>query len=86
MKTPTPGGTYNVLSEVDIDRIHSASLSLLSELGVFCESDIILDIFEQGGASVDRENRIIRVFPDMVAGLAPFRPRIFYILWTRSSI
>jgi trimethylamine--corrinoid protein Co-methyltransferase len=66
MKKPTLGGTNNVVSEEDIERIHSASLSLLKDPGIFSESDIILELFKQKGAVVDSETRTIRVFPDMV--------------------
>jgi trimethylamine:corrinoid methyltransferase-like protein len=37
MKTPTPIGTFNVLSDRDIERIHTASLLLLSDLGILSE-------------------------------------------------
>ncbi len=77
MKTPTRSGMFNVLSEGDIERIHSSSLLLLSDLGIFSESDIILDIFEQGGASVDRENRMICVSPDMVDAALSSAPHTF---------
>lgn len=66
MKAPTQGGTYNVLSEGDIDRIHSASLSLLAGYGVHSESDLILDIFDNADAAIDRQERRIYISPDMV--------------------
>ncbi|OGN75430.1 MAG: hypothetical protein A2X25_15325 [Chloroflexi bacterium GWB2_49_20] len=77
MKFSTQGGTHNVLSEADIERIHLASLKLLEDYGIFSESDLILDIFEKGGASVDRESRRIRVLPEMVDAALKSAPDSF---------
>jgi trimethylamine---corrinoid protein Co-methyltransferase len=66
MQPATQGGTLNVLSEADVERIHSASLTLLADYGVYSESDLILDIFSRSGARVDREARRIRIPPELV--------------------
>ncbi len=66
MKSAAQGGAYNVLSEAEVERIHSASLLLLQQHGLFSESDLILDLFEKAGAWVDRETRMVRLPPEMV--------------------
>lgn len=77
MKTATQGGTLNVLSEADVERIHSASISLLANYGVFSESDLILDIFSRSGAEVERDARRIRIPADMVAEALKTAPSSF---------
>jgi trimethylamine--corrinoid protein Co-methyltransferase len=77
MKPAAQGGTLNVLSEADVERIHSASLSLLASYGVFSESDLILDIFSRSGASVDRDARRIRIPPELVLSALQSTPSTF---------
>ena len=77
MKPATRGGTLNVLTEAEVERIHSASIFLLENHGVFSESDLILDIFEKASAWVDRENRIIRLPAEMVASAMQSAPASF---------
>lgn len=71
------GGSLNVLSETDLERIHAASLALLEDHGVFSESDLILDVFQQGGAAVDREAGMIRLRPGMVEAALESAPASF---------
>jgi trimethylamine---corrinoid protein Co-methyltransferase len=77
MKPAARDGTLNVLSEADVERIHSASLSLLDRYGVVSESALILDIFARSGARVDREARRIRIPPDMVLSALQSAPASF---------
>ena len=77
MKPAAQGGTLNVLSEAAVERIHSASLSILANYGVFSESDLILDIFARSGAIVDRESRRIRIPPEIVISALQTAPSSF---------
>ena len=79
MKEGPRGGVLNFLSDSDMERIHHAALSLLEDPGVLCDSDLILDIFQEGGARVDRDSRIIRVPPDMVDAAIESAPSSFVI-------
>jgi trimethylamine--corrinoid protein Co-methyltransferase len=79
MKLGATGGTLKIISESDIQRIHSAALALLDEPGVFSESDLFLDIFQKGGARVDRSARAIRVPADMVAAALKSAPSSFVL-------
>ena len=79
MKQGLFGGSLKVLSEDDVQRIHHLSLRLLQEHGMLSESDLILDLFNQAGAMVDREQRIIRLPPDMVEAALKSSPRSFVL-------
>lgn len=61
MKTGMKGGSLTVLSDADLDRIFEASLDLLMNPGIICESSIILDIFEKSDAQVDRSTGAVRL-------------------------
>jgi len=84
MKTGAKGGMLNILTEGQVERVHWAALSLLEKPGVFSESDLFLDIFEKGGARVDRDARVIRVPPDMVETAIRSAPRSF-VLYGRND-
>ena len=79
MKNAQRGGSWDVLSGGDLERIHQASLSLLDNPGIFSESDLILDLFQKGGGIVDRERRLIRVPPEMVAEAIQSAPSSFVL-------
>ena len=79
MKEGIPGGTLNVLSDSDVQRIHEAALALLMDPGILSTSDLFLDIFEQGGAPIDREARVIRVPAEMVEAAVESAPRSFVL-------
>jgi trimethylamine--corrinoid protein Co-methyltransferase len=79
MKTGAKGGNLGVLSENDTQRIYDASIALLQDPGFFSESNLFLDIFQKGGARVDRDARIIRVPPDMVEWALKSAPGSFVL-------
>lgn len=79
MKTGIHTWNLNILSEDKLQRIYEASLSLLEDPGLFSESDLFLDIFEKGGARVDREAHTIRVPRDMVEAAIQSAPRSFVL-------
>jgi len=62
----TPALRLEVLSTGDLDAIHSQTLQVLEETGVFVEDDEARDIFADGGASVDRETGIVRIPGEVV--------------------
>src|SRR5512134_2208201 len=84
MKTGAKGGMLKISSEEDLQRIYAASLSLLADPGILSESDLFLDIFEKGGARVDRERRTIHLDREMVAAALQFAPSSF-ILYGRND-
>lgn len=49
--------TMKVLSRDDIEKVHSSSLRILSEVGVKIESPSVLDVLAKGGAKVDKKEQ-----------------------------
>lgn len=54
------------LSDNDLDAIHFATLEILQQTGVRVESDEARDIFEESGAFIDRETKLVRIPPRLV--------------------
>jgi trimethylamine--corrinoid protein Co-methyltransferase len=79
MKTGAQAGSLTVLSETDLDRVYEASLSLLMEPGLVSDSDLFLELFEQGGAIVDLANRTIRLPRPMVEWAIQSAPESFVL-------
>ncbi|HEX9017493.1 MAG TPA: trimethylamine methyltransferase family protein, partial [Chloroflexota bacterium] len=77
MKEGPRGGILNVLSDSDIERIDRASLRLLEEYGVRCDSDAILQIFKKSGVKVDEETRMIRIPRELVQWAIASAPKSF---------
>ena len=79
MKTGMKGGNLTVVTEAELDRIYEASLSLLMDPGIHCDSELILDIFAKSDAQVDRETRRIRVPRHMVEAAIQSAPGSFVL-------
>ncbi len=62
----TPALRLEVLSAGDLDAIHSQTLRVLEETGVFVEDDEARDIFADGGASIDCETGVVRIPGEVV--------------------
>ena len=77
MKQGGRGGSLSILSQDEVQRIHEGALALLEEPGILSESDLFLDLFERGGARVDREARTIRVPRAMVEAAIQSAPKSF---------
>jgi len=60
------GLRLEILSAGDLDAIHAETLKVLEETGVFVEDDEALDIFADGGARVDRGERMVRIPGEVV--------------------
>jgi trimethylamine--corrinoid protein Co-methyltransferase len=84
MKTGAKGGSLRILSDNELERIYLASLALLEQPGVLSESDLFLDIFQKGGARVDREKRTIHVSREMVETAIKSAPSSF-VLYGRND-
>jgi len=56
-----PHLSLEILSERDVERIHTATLDLIASTGVRFPLPRALDIWEAHGASVDRETMIVKV-------------------------
>ena len=51
----------NILSRQDVQRIHTATLDIIENVGIRFPSERALDIWEAHGASVDRDTMIVKV-------------------------
>lgn len=79
MKEGPQGGALTFLTAEQMQRIHEASLRLLEDHGLRCESRLIFDLFRSGGALVDAETRMVRVPRDMVSQSLQTTPHSFVL-------
>ena len=77
MKTGAPGGSLTVISDENVERIYRASLDLLMNPGILSESDLFLDLFEKGGARVNRTERTIQLPQELVEWAIQSAPKSF---------
>jgi trimethylamine--corrinoid protein Co-methyltransferase len=75
------GGIYRPLSSQDIQLLHNRALDLLEEIGMTYESglDDMLDLVENGGCKVDRDQRRILFPRELVAEMVGRAPAEFYL-------
>ncbi len=60
------GLSLNILTEDELEEIHYGTLEVLNETGIFVEDENALDRFEEGGAVVDRNTKIVKIPSHMV--------------------
>lgn len=56
----------DLLTEAQVDRIHTGTLKVLSRVGVKFDNDLALDILKRGGCTVDRSSGQVRFPPALV--------------------
>lgn len=55
-----------VLTDGEVEMVHSSSLKILSEVGVNMPNRVVLDLFADAGARVDRTSETVRIPPELV--------------------
>jgi trimethylamine---corrinoid protein Co-methyltransferase len=60
------GLSFSVFTDDELQDIHLGTLEVLERTGVFVEDEAALDTFVDGGATVDRDARIVRIPPHIV--------------------
>lgn len=60
-RTSFTGFSLNVFSDDDCFKIHLDTLELLETVGIFCESQRAIEIFEAGGCRVDYEQKKVKI-------------------------
>ena len=55
-----------VLDEREIDKIHKATLKVLSKTGVYFENEKALKIFAEAGAHVDFNKKLVKIPESLV--------------------
>jgi len=72
-----PEMKINILSDKDLDLIHQAVVTILEEAGVKFPLNRALEIFAEAGASVDFNNQIVKIPPDLLMDTIAKAPRSF---------
>ncbi|RLB85510.1 MAG: Trimethylamine methyltransferase MttB, partial [Deltaproteobacteria bacterium] len=57
----TTGFSIPLFSDDEFEEIHGATLEILENTGVYVQMEEALDIFEKGGAMVNRETKIVKL-------------------------
>ncbi len=60
------GLSLNILTDDELEEIHLGTLEILEKTGLFIEDDRALDCFENSGARVDRQTKIVKIPPVLV--------------------
>jgi trimethylamine--corrinoid protein Co-methyltransferase len=61
-----PNLHLEILSSVDVENIHEATLDIIEKTGVRFPSDRALKIWEEHGAIVDRESKVVKAPRDLI--------------------
>ena len=61
-----PGFSLNTLTDDQLDAIHRATLEVLEQTGLFVETREALDVFDGAGADIDRQNKVVKIPPNLV--------------------
>jgi trimethylamine--corrinoid protein Co-methyltransferase len=72
-----PYRPIEILSADEVETIHTASLRILSEIGMEVLGDRALDALARAGASVERSSRRVRIDPGQVEELVALAPSSF---------
>jgi trimethylamine--corrinoid protein Co-methyltransferase len=78
-----PAFRLRLLEDVQLDRLKSATLEILDEVGIHCPSKKALAIYADHGARVDLEQQTVQLPPDLVLEAVSHAPR-FYTMGARS--
>ena len=68
------GGSYQPLTDQDIDKIHNTVMELIADVGFEVNSENALELFAGAGAIVDRKEHRVRVTQDRVMDLINMAP------------
>lgn len=60
------GLSLNILTDDEVEQIHLGTLEVLDQTGIFVEDEKALDCFEEGGANVDRDSKVVKIPPFLV--------------------
>jgi trimethylamine--corrinoid protein Co-methyltransferase len=74
-----PSTHFKLVERDQVDRIKSATLAILNDVGVHIPSREARDVFADHGAKVDPGKQIVRMPPDLVLGAMASAPRSFRV-------
>lgn len=59
--TPHTGCSLNLLGSVNVEQIHNATMEVMNDVGIRIDCEEALDVFEQAGARVERDEKIVHI-------------------------
>jgi trimethylamine--corrinoid protein Co-methyltransferase len=65
-KRCSQGFSLSSFTDDELDEIHLSTLEVLEKTGLFVETDEALDAFDDAGAEVDRNSRLVKIPPYLV--------------------
>ena len=68
------GGSFKLLTDDSVLKIHQTAMQVIEEVGFEVQSDIALELFEGAGAIVDRGKHLVRLNKDKVEELIEMAP------------
>ena len=68
------GGSFKVLTEESISKVHRTAMQVIEEVGFEVQSDTALELFARAGAIVDREKHLVRLNESRVKELIDAAP------------
>jgi len=68
------GGSFKVLTEDSVLKIHQTAMQVIEEVGFEVQSEVALELFEGAGAKVDREKHLVRLNEDKIKKLIEAAP------------
>ena len=78
-KKGSGGFSLNIFTDDEVDEIHLATLEVLERTGVFVEREEARDIFDGGGAIVDRKKKTVRIPSHIVEEALRLAPSNVYL-------
>ncbi len=70
------GGSFKVLTDEDVLKVHRTAMQVIEEVGFEVQSDTALELFEGAGAIVDREKHLVRLNESKVMELVEAAPPV----------
>jgi trimethylamine--corrinoid protein Co-methyltransferase len=68
---------FEVLSQSEIDRIHTASMDILEQVGIKVGYQTARDLFQEAGAEIDKELQAVKIPEDLVRWALDQTPKEF---------
>src|SRR5512137_1345392 len=78
----TPAYHVNILEDTQLNRLQSATLEILEQVGIHCPSDKALKIYAEHGGQVDFSNQLVKLPSQIVMEAMSHAPR-FYTMGAR---
>ena len=75
---PSEGFELNVFTDDELEKIHLATLDVLNSTGIYVENEKALEIFDGGGAVINREKGIVKIPPQVVEDAIRSGPSKFH--------